>query len=338
MDKIIKKINNILAILFIILLFIAGAKRYNLYNGRAGDYDNYSSEREAAVDLSKKAVKLFSGFFSKTGIMKFYSDIDNFARSQGLRLVSVTHRGAAPESKNLILNISKTIFTINVIGRYADIKNFLFILESQPYINSFESLNMTSTAGVSSEAALEIQYCLYSFESVKPAAMLQAGRNLSHEFKQFNIISSIDFIDNSIAVDIFGKRPDNGKISSPEPAITSTASVSITPPQILQSVLPASYDSSQTMPAGTSVVNNMQPNHPAVSSSSDRLKYNGYYLNSRKGLTAFIDMDGRVYAVTSASPLINGYSITFLNESKIILTNTDEPYDTLEAALIIPGY
>jgi len=331
----IKKINFVLFITLILLIFISVSLRANLAALIKPPAPDIIAERQAVKELCENAAKLFAGFFSESHRVKFYSDIDTFAKSQSLHITSVTHRSALADSSYSLLNINKTLFTINLSGRYTDIKNFLFILESQPYINSFESLKL-SPAATPGRAALEVQYALYSFASLKP--LKPGDRPFITKFTPLHTTARIDSIDKAATVDLFDNRA---------PRDVNSANLTIADPG------KAADKSTDKPAANTSEVDTavnlfLNPAIKKVSESkpdvinksslnSGRLVYNGYYFDSKKGIKAFIDFDGHIEVISAGSTVGGSYTVTALSESKVALANTEEPYDTMEASLNTAG-
>ena len=327
----IKKINFVFFITLILLIFISAALRANLAEFIKPPASERIAERQAVKELCENAARIFAGFFSESHRVKFYSDIDTFAKSQSLHITSVTHRSVLVDSSYSLLNINKTLFTINLDGRYTDIKNFLFILESQPYINSFESLKL-SPAAMPGRAALEVQYALYSLASLKP---LKPGeRPLITKFTPLHTTVRIDSIDKAVTVDLFGNRAPRAQNSTDLTAVASDKA--------------ADKPAANTFEVNTAanlfinpVIKKVSESNPDASNKSSinsgRLVYNGYYFDSTKGIKAFIDFDGRIEIISAGSTVGGSYTVTALSESKVILTNTDEPYDAMEAALNIAG-
>jgi hypothetical protein len=331
----IKKLNLILFITLILLICISAALRANLASLIKPPASERIAERQAVKELCENAARIFAGFFSESHRVKFYSDIDTFAKSQSLHITSVTHRIAPADSSYSLLNINKTLFTINLNGRYTDIKNFLFILDSQPYINSFESLKL-SPAAAPGRAALEVQYALYSLASLKP--FKPGDRSLITKFTPLHTTARIDSIDKSLAVDLFDNRAPRAASSNdiaaaaPDKAVdkaadkpgAKTSEVDIAANLFLNQAVKKASGSKPDAGNKTSL-------------NTGRLVYNGYYFDSKKGIKAFIDFDGRVEIISAASTVGGSYTVTALSESKVILSNTEEPYDTMEAALNTAG-
>ena len=327
----IKKLNLILFTAFIFLIIISAVLHANISTLIKPAASEAAIERQAVKELCENAAKLFAGFFSESHTVKFYSDIDTFAKSQNLHISSVTHRSAPADSSYFLINVNKTLFTINLTGRYTDIKNFLFILETQPYINSFESLKLFPAA-VPGRAALEAQYALYSFSSLKP--FKPGASPLITKFTPFRKTARIDSIDKSIAVDLFENR-------SPRASNIDALSTSATRADADSSAPETSEVSSGVTPILAPVANPAAElklstdNKSAI--NSGRLIYNGYYLDSKKGIKAFIDFDGRIEVISAGSAAGGSYIVTSLSESKVSLVNTEEPYDTIEAFLNATG-
>lgn len=335
----IKKLNLILFTTLILLICISAALRANLASLIKPPASDRIAERQAVKDLCENAARIFAGFFSESHRVKFYSDIDTFAKSQSLYITSVTHRIAPADSSYSLLNINKTLFTINLNGRYTDIKNFLFILESQPYINSFESLKL-SPAAVPGRASLELQYALYSFASLKP--FKPDARSQAAKFTPLHTTARIDSIDKSATVDLFDNR-------APRAASSNDISAAA-PDKVTEKAAEEAADKTGAKTSEVDIAANLFLNQAVKkateskpdagnksSLNSGRLVYNGYYFDSKKGLKAFIDFDGRVEIISAASTVGGSYTVTALSESKVILTNTEEPYDTMEAALNAAG-
>ncbi|HOT78157.1 MAG TPA: hypothetical protein PK467_20380 [Candidatus Wallbacteria bacterium] len=312
----IKKINYILLVVAIILAYncaaLRGEKKTALPHEGAREQADIASLYLAAADL-------FPRFFNEKDLVGFYSQIDAYAKEHKLKLVSVTHK-TSQENNYSLFNLKKTAFTISISGRYADFKNFIFRIENQRFIDSLDSLKISpviSSAGASGDVAAEIKYSLYSFVSLKnikpgertaiagfskiipsPAA-LPAGKNIPAD------IFSADCF-KSTAADKTGAvkktAPDDGAaktaLASEETALKSAAAKA-----------------------------------PARRESSQKLVYNGYYFDSKKGIKAFVEFNGRVNIVSAGSALGDSYTVTRLDESSVAAANREEPFDTLEAKL-----
>ena len=248
----------------------------------------------------------------------FYSRIDSFAKEHRLRLASVIHK-TSQENSFALLNLKKTVFTISVSGRYADLKNFIYQMESQRLIDSLDSLKISpviSSAGASGDIAAEIKYSLYSFVSLKS---IRTGERTSvSEFSKIISAPEAASIGKSLPVDIF--LADCFKSASDK-----TAVVKKTSPQDV---------SAKSAPATGEISLKPVPAKPSLGrKNSQALVYTGYYFDSKKGIKAFVEFNGRVNIVSAGSALDDSYTVTRLDESSVAIVNREEPFDTLEARL-----
>ncbi len=312
----IRKINAFLFITGFLLLCMAAYLYNQPQAGTNAAVSAQPAEYKAIAALCESAAKTFGGFFSETGRVKFFADIDAFIKSRGLKLVSLAHQ-SSPFSSFSILNINKTVFTINISGRYADVRNFLFLLESQPYLNSIDGLKLypvNASASSSNETAAEIRYCLYSFVSLKK---IKSGeRSSMNDFKLSNARpDKTASIDKTPAVDIFRSSLQ----------VDSSAAA---PPQ--KAAPPAAAKDTQAVKIVSAPSAGPFAKKPAA---SDKLIYSGYYFDSKKGIKAFVEFDGRVDVVSAGAPVGDSYTVVRLDESSVVIANRDEPFDTIEAKL-----
>ncbi|HBC73649.1 MAG: hypothetical protein A2008_00085 [Candidatus Wallbacteria bacterium GWC2_49_35] len=312
----IKKIN---AFLFITGLFLLCLAVYLHYQPPVRPKDAVSAqptEYKAIAALCESATKTFAGFFSEADRVKFFSDIDTFIKSRGLKLVSLAHQNA-PFSSFSILNINKTVFTINISGRYADVRNFLFLLESQPYLNSIDGLKLypvQSSGPSSGETAAEIRYCLYSFVSLKKVKPGERSSMNDYKLSKARPDKTAS-IDKTPAVDIFRSSLQGGS--------------SATAPPKTESLTAASKDT-QSVKIISAPAEGPFAKKPAA---SDKLIYSGYYFDSKKGIKAFVEFDGRIDVVSAGASVGETYTVVRLDESSVVIANREEPFDTIEARL-----
>ncbi len=311
----IKKINCLLLITAIILAYNC----VSLYRESkpAGRPDS-ASQQAAISSLYRAAADIFPRFFNEKDMVGFYSRIDSFAKEHRLRLASVIHK-TSQENSFALLNLKKTVFTISVSGRYADLKNFIYQMESQRLIDSLDSLKISpviSSAGASGDIAAEIKYSLYSFVSLKS---IRAGERTSvSEFSKIISAPEAASIGKSLPVDIFSA--DCFKSASDKTAVVKKNS----PQDVSAKSAPATGETS-LKPAAAK---------PALGrKNSQALVYTGYYFDSKKGIKAFVEFNGRVNIVSAGSALGDSYTVIRLDESSVAIANREEPFDTMEARL-----
>ncbi|HPG60055.1 MAG TPA: hypothetical protein PKW98_19715 [Candidatus Wallbacteria bacterium] len=312
----IKKINCLLLITAIILAYNC----FSLYRESkpAGRPDS-ASQQAAISSLYRAAADIFPRFFNEKDMVGFYSRIDSFAKEHRLRLASVIHK-TSQENSFALLNLKKTVFTISVSGRYADLKNFIYQMESQRLIDSLDSLKISpvisSASGASGDIAAEIKYSLYSFVSLKS---IRTGERTSvSEFSKILSASEAAPVGKSLPVDIFSA--DCFKSASDKTAVVKKNS-----PQDV---------SAKSAPATGEISLKPVPAKPSRGrKNSQALVYTGYYFDSKKGIKAFVEFNGRVNIVSAGSALGDSYTVTRLDESSVAIANREEPFDTMEARL-----
>lgn len=312
----IKKINFFLFITCLFLSCLSIYLHYQQASRPKAGASTQPAEYKSIAALCDSATKTFAGFFSEADRVKFFSDIDAFIKSRGLKLVSLAHQ-SSPFSSFSILNINKTVFTINISGRYADARNFLFLLESQPYLNSIDGLKLYpagSSGSSPNETAAEIRYCLYSFASLKKVK--PGERSSINDYKPSKSRpDKTSSIDKTPAVDIFRSSFQAGASASASPQKAAPPAASKDTREVKTSPAPAEGPFAKK---------------PAA---SDKLIYSGYYFDSKKGIKAFVEFDGRVDVVTAGASVGDTYTVVRLDESSVVIANRDEPFDTIEAKL-----
>ncbi|HOD40687.1 MAG TPA: hypothetical protein PKL57_09015 [Candidatus Wallbacteria bacterium] len=307
----IKKINCLLLITAIILAYNC----VSLYRESkpAGRPDS-ASQQAAISSLYRAAADIFPRFFNEKDMVGFYSRIDSFAKEHRLRLASVIHK-TSQENSYALLNLKKTVFTISVSGRYADLKNFIYQMESQRLIDSLDLLKISpvisSASGASGDIAAEIKYSLYSFVSLK--SVRTGERTSVSEFSKILSAPEAAPVGKSLPVDIFSAdcfKSASDKKTAPQDSSAKSAPVT---------------GETTLKPAAAK---------PALGrKNSQALVYTGYYFDSKKGIKAFVEFNGRVNIVSAGSALGDSYTVTRLDESSVAIANREEPFDTMEARL-----
>lgn len=308
----IKKINAFLFVLSLVLASLAAFQRYGAYARPAGGSASGAAEKKAVESLCASAAGVFGRFFAEADRVVFFSGVERFAGSRGLKFLAGGHH-SSPRTDLSVLNVNKVVFNISVSGRYADIRSFIFMLENGPSLNSIDYLRLfASPAG--GEASAEIRYSLYSFASLKKVR--PGERSAINDYKPlYRHTGKTSSAGREAPVDIFASVP-------PAPA----------PVQAPPVPAPVKKPAGETRPVelSSAASDTARMTKPA---SGGRIKYCGFYLDSKKGIRAFIEFDGRVRVVRTGDPLGESYTVAHLDGSRAVIANREEPFDTIEATL-----
>jgi len=308
-----KKINYLLVIILILLAsYRYYEQRVNLANLNMDDDIRRAENMKFYEHVENAAGK----FCAPDDKLKVYGDIDALLKRYKLKLNSLSYQ-IAPDNGFDILEIKKIIFTINAAGRYFDLKNFIYMLDNMPFHSRIESLKIKSSdsPAATRTAEAEIKYSVYALESLKSSV------DVKKEMPE--VFNKADFLEKDFS------------------------NVNKNPVDILK------FERSSFFSTGASGAGGqMKPLHPEpldnlkskvrLPSEQDRkrdtrLYYLGFYFNVKKGITAFVDFNGRT-SVVNCGETVGGYRVSAIDGKKIILSNLDEPFDTIEAALKLPPF